>query len=275
MSRGLARSAVRLVGLAFWLVLVAPIARAVGSQPGTLPDARVLVARHDSLVGGRAALEAHQSMHLIGTLTIAAAGIDAPMEILKRRPNQYLFRTAIPQLGEMAQGFDGTTAWSVRPGQGAQVLSGEAAAQMVESADFFGDLHDLGKFASVETVEETDFLGVRAYKVRFTRRTGGVVHEFFNVASGLSAGSSVELRTPLGRQESVTVLAEYREFGGVRIATRIIQRQPEYESVIRIVAVEFDRLSAAALAPPPEVQALLDRAIVPAPDSTSSRTRRP
>ena len=247
------------------------VAFPLGAQTPTLPDARTLVARHDSLVGGRAALEVHQSMRLLGTFTIAAAGIDAPLEMLKRRPNQYIFRAAIPQLGEITQGFDGQTAWSMQPGQGARILTGAAAARMAESADFFGDLHDLTKFVSVETVEETDFFGVRVYKVRFTRETGEVVHEYFSVASGLSAGSSVEVGTAVGRQESITVLAEYREFEGVRIASRIVQRQPEYESVIRIVMVEFDRLTAAALAPPEEVQALLNRAIVPASDSTSPR----
>jgi hypothetical protein len=252
------------------VAMICPAFASLGAQASALPDARVHVARHDSLVGGRAALEAHQSMHLMGTLTIAAAGIDAPLEILKRRPNQYVFRTVISQLGEMVRGFDGTNAWSVQPGQGPRLLSGAAAAAMAESADFFGDLHDLSKFASVETVEETDFFGVRAYKVRFTRPDGEVVHEFFNVSSGLSAGSSVEISTPVGRQESITVLAEYREFEGVRIASRIVQRQPEYESVIRIVVVEFDRLTAAALGPPPEVQALLDRAIVPVPDTTTT-----
>lgn len=254
------------------LATLAPVATSAGAQarPEALPDARALVARHDSLVGGRAALEVHQSMRLIGTLTIAAAGIDAPLEMLKRRPAQYIFRAAIPQLGEIVQGYDGATAWMMQPGQGARILAGEDSARMAEQADFFGDLHDLSKFSTVETVDETDFFGVRAFKVRFTRPTGEIVYEYFHTVTGLSAGSSVSANSVLGVRETITVLAEYREFEGVRIATRIVQRQPEYESVVRIVMVEFDRLDAAALAPPEAVQVLLDRTNVPASQDTSS-----
>lgn len=244
----------------------------IGQRAGAqmLPAAALLVARHDSLVGGRAALEAHQSMRMLGSFTIAAAGIDAPLEILKRRPNQYVFRAAIPEFGDVMQGFDGTTAWAVQPGQGATVLSGPAAARIAEQADFFGDLHDLSRFSSVETVERTDFFGVLTFKVRLTRPTGEVLYEYFNAATGLSAGASTSASSPVGPQENITVFAEYQDFGGVRLASRVVQRQPQFEIVIRIVAVEFDRLDDAAMAPPDAVRELLGRSIVPPPPSPSN-----
>jgi hypothetical protein len=250
--------------LAGLLLAALPLAAAAaGAQTPALPDAAVLIARHDSMVGGRAALEAHQSLKMIGTFTIAAAGIDAPLEVLRRRPDRYVFRTAIAELGDVMQGYDGSTAWTVQPGQGAQILTGEAAARLAEQADFFGDLHDLSRFSSVETVGETDFYGIRAYKVRLTRASGDVLHEYFNVETGLSAGSTSTTDTPAGPQEITTVLGEYRDFGGLLLASRVVQRQPQYEVVIRIVMIEFDRLDEAALAPPAEVRALLERRDLP------------
>lgn len=254
--------------------LIAAALSAGSAKAQTLPTAEDLIARHDSLVGGRAALEAHSSMRMIGTFTLAAAGIDAPLELLKRRPNQFVFRAAIPQLGDVAQGYDGSTAWSVQPGQGARILTGEAAAQMAERADFFGDLHDLTKFASVVTVAETEFHGVPVYRVRLTRHSGEIVHEYFNRATGLSAGGSTTTESATGPQESTTILAEYREFGGVRIATRIVQRTAQIETVIRIIVVEFDQLEATAMIPPDAVRQLIQATIVPPVPTPSTRPHR-
>lgn len=227
----------------------------LGAQ--TLPDARTLIARHDSLVGGRAALERRTSMRLIGNFTLAAAGIDAPLEILKRKPDQYLFRTSLGPMGDVMQGYDGTTAWAVQPGQGAVLLAGDQATQIAEQADFFADLHDLTRFSEVETVQDTTFEGARAYQVRLTRTDGNVVREYFDVTSGLSLGSTVSVRTPTGPVEATVTYAEYKEFEGLRMATRIVQRNAQFDVLLTIVAVEFDRVTAEDVALPEAVKALI------------------
>lgn len=240
------------------LVLAAALVAATGSrlQAQALPTAAALAARHDSLVGGREALERLSSIRYLGTFTIAAAGIDAPLEILKRKPNQYLFRTALGDVGEVLQGFDGVTAWSVQPGQAPRILVGDDSAQAAEQADFFGDLHDLSKFATAETVGETDFEGRRAWEVRLVRPSGDTLFEYFDVRSGLSAGGAVFAGTMTGRVRLVTVLDQYRAFGPVTLATRVVQKAPDFETVISIQFVEFDAVRPEDLALPPAVRAL-------------------
>ncbi|MEX2181287.1 MAG: hypothetical protein WD771_04550 [Gemmatimonadaceae bacterium] len=232
---------------------------AVGAQ--SLPTPAALVARHDSIVGGRAVLAAHQSMRLIGSFTLAAAGIEAPLEILKVRPNKYIFRSSFGSMGEVMQGFDGTTAWAIQPGVGPVLLTGAQAEQIAEQADFFGDLHDLSRFSSAETVGEETFEGRRTYKVRMVRPNGDIVHEFFDAATGLSAGGSATVPGPTGLIEHVSVFSDYKVFDGLGMATRVVQRQPQFEVVLSIVAVEFDSVDERAVALPEAVRALL-----PAPD---------
>lgn len=222
-----------------------------------LPDARALIARHDSLVGGRAVLEGRTSMRLIGNFALAAAGIDAPLEILKRKPNQYLFRTSLGAMGDIMQGYDGTTAWAVQPGQGAMLLTGEQGAQIAEQADFFADLHDLTRFTSVETVQDTTFEGARAYQVQLTRTDGNIVREYFDAATGLSRGSTISVQTPMGPVNATVTYADYREFEGLRMATRIVQRNAQFDVLLTIVAVEFDRVTAEEVAMPEAVKALI------------------
>ncbi len=234
------------------LIVAAPLA-----MHAQTPTPQSITARHDSLVGGRAALEAHQSVRMVGTYSIPDAGIVAPLEILKLRPNKYLFRTTFGPLGEILSGFDGTHAWAVQPGQGAILLEKEMAKQVAEQSDFFGDFHDLSRFAKVELAEDAEFEGRRVQRVRMVRATGDTIVEFFDAASGLSAGSITIVGGALGRSETTTLVGEYRDFGGLKVATRIEQRTPQYKLIISIVSVEFDTVDAAAVEPPESVRALI------------------
>jgi len=235
-----------------WLALAVP--RSARAQA---PTPHSIAARHDSLVGGRAALEARRSMRMVGTFAIPDAGIEAPLEILKLRPNKYLFRTTFGPLGEIVSGYDGTNAWAVQPGQGAILLEKEMAAQVAEQADFFGDFHDYSRFARVELAEDADFEGRRVHRVRMVRARGDTLMEYFDAASGLSAGSVTTSTGPLGRSQTTTIVGEYRDFGGLLVATRIEQRTPQYKLFISIVSVEFDSIDEAAVEPPESVRALI------------------
>lgn len=253
------RTAPRAVALLF---AVAGTTLPVGTARGqalapALPPARELAARHDSLVGGRALLETRQSVRMLGSFTLAAAGFEAPLEILKVRPNKYLFRTSLGMMGDILSGFDGTTAWAIQPGQGPLILGGEQAAQIAEQADFFGDLHDFAKFSSLETEEETEFQGRRVYKVKLVRHNGTVVREYFDVSSGLSVGGTTSIETAMGRMEMVTILSDYKEFSGMRMATRVVQRNPQFDVVLTILMVEYDTIDSSAVALPESVKALV------------------
>jgi hypothetical protein len=221
------------------------------------PSAAALAARHDSLVGGRAALAGLTSIRLLGRFSIAAAGIDAPLEILKRTPNRFVFRTVMGEQGEIVQGFDGTVAWSMRPGEGARLLEGGEKAQVVQQADFFGDLHDLSRFASAQTMGAVDFEGRATWQVRLIRPSGDTLYEYFDRETGLSAGGAVDIPTGLGRVRQKTLYGDYRSFGPLLLATTIVQRQPDFDVIIRIAFVELDTVRESDLALPDAVKALI------------------
>jgi hypothetical protein len=228
----------------------------LAAQNAPLPDARALIAKHDSLVGGLAAFAPHHSIRTIGTFSFPAAGIEAPLEVIKVRPDRLIVRMSIANYGEVMQGYDGETAWAIQPNNPPQILEGLAASRIIEQATFHGELHDLSRFRTIETVADTTFAGVRVYKVRLTRPTGDITYEYFNVATGLSAGGSSQVVTPTGPIENLTIFAEYKQFGSLRLASRVTQRQPGSESVIHIVAVEFDSLDSTATVAPEAVRAL-------------------
>jgi hypothetical protein len=54
----------------------------------------------------------------------------------------------------------------------------------------------------------------------------------------------------------VTVLEEYKPFGGVQTATRARQRAMGIESVMTVTSVEYKPIAPSAFEPPAEIKAL-------------------
>jgi len=259
-SRLHARRTVRLVRSLSLVLLVA--GRASSAQIAAVttpvpPAAEALIARHDSLVGGRAAFERLTSMRLVGTFGVPMVGLEAPLEIVKVRPGRFLLRATLGPMGELLTGHDGTVAWSIQPGQGPRVLQGPEAAMLATQADFFSDLHDLQQFTSMEVRPVERFEGRDAYPVRLVRRSGEVLTEFFDAVTGLSAGVRTSVEGPQGPMEVVAVLADYQRFGDLLLPTTRIQRTSMLETVLRVTTVEYDRADAAATALPESIRALV------------------
>jgi hypothetical protein len=251
---GSSRTALLLLAAVLAPVLV-PVAGAQGQE--TLPTPQALAARHDSLVGGRAALEGYRSMRMRGTLAVTAMGLEAPLEILKVKPDRYLFRAQLGPMGELLSGYDGAHAWAIQPGMGPTLVTGAEGKLIADQADFFADLHDLSRFATVETVDRTTFEGRPTYRVRMTRPSGEVLTEYFDAETGLSAGIAASVTGPMGPMELVSVFQGYQRFGGVQRPTRTIQRNPQFETLLTISAIEFDAIEDEAVAMPAAVRALI------------------
>jgi len=221
-----------------------------------LPDAKSLMEKHNAAVGGRAALDGHTSVKMSGTMEIAAMGLSAAVEVFRAKPNKYLQRISISQLGEVLSGYDGKTGWGINPGAPPQIMEGEALESHKANADFFAGLQDLASYAKAETVELTDWQGKKCYKVNATRGTREGT-QYFDAATGLLAGFVVVVPTPQGPTETSTIFVEYADFGGFKMAKRIEQRTPQFTSVISFSSVEYDKVDPATFDLPASVKAMV------------------
>lgn len=221
-----------------------------------LPSAKSLMEKHDAAIGGRSALEKHTSMHQSGTLTIAAAGLEATIDIYRAKPSFFLQKLVLGPMGEILQGYDGKVAWAMRAGQPA-ILDSAQTQQFKSNSDFFGNFHDMARYMSAETVEIADFDGRKCYKVKLVRVTGGEGFEFFDVATGLGAGIIASTDTPQGKVEQTSIFGDYREYGGMKFPTKITQKGAMGDVAIAIKVTEFDGVDAATFALPDAVKSLV------------------
>jgi hypothetical protein len=222
-----------------------------------LPSARSILDRHLAAIGGRAAVLSHSSTSAKGTLAMPKAGMTGNLEIYGAKPNKSVVKITLAGIGVVTEGFDGVHAWSVSPMTGPMLLDGKQLEEKKFDSDFHSELRDDSRYSSIKTLEQTDFEGRACYKVQLVRKTGGTDIEFYDVATGLKAGSMTSRETHMGTVSGTTVESDYRKFGNLLQPTTIRSQISGVEQVITITSVEYDTVPPSAFDLPVEIKALV------------------
>ncbi len=245
--------------LAGGLLLSAPAVVSAQQGDASLPAASELVARYVAALGGRDAMLRHTSIRSTGQFELPAAGLRGQLELVQAQPNRMMMRLTIPGMGVINSGFDGTHGWSVDPMQGARLLQGRELAAMRDQADFSAALRDAHHFQSMEAVERTELGGEPCYQVKLVWTSGRESYDCYHTETGLLVGTVATQESPMGSVEVVNLLSDYRDFGGLQVATRMRQQMMGMEQILTIDAVAFDAVDAAAMEPPAEVRSLIEQ----------------
>lgn len=247
---------VRRLGFAV-AALTLVVAPRVNAQ--ALPDAKQLIANYSKAVGGDA-WKSHKSARMKATLEVPAAGMKADIEALHMFDSRTFFmKTAIPGMGEVLAGFDGTTAWSKEPMSGARVLSGAEADQAAEEADPAASLRQSANIVKSETLEKTTMNSQECYKVRHTWKSGRTSHDCFSAKDGLIVATQVKQVTQMGELDVTTLLSDYKDFGGIKRASVTTMQMMGSEIKTTVTAWEWDNVKAEEMEPPADIKALLKK----------------
>jgi hypothetical protein len=227
------------------------------SAPAALLEGREVIERHIKAIGGRDVVMAHSSRHVIGTVAMPSAGLTGSFEVFEAKPNKTVMRMNLAGVGEINEGFDGIVAWSLNPVTGPALLEGKQLEEKKLDADFFGDLHPEKRYTSITTVERVDFEGRPCYKVQLVRRDGRHDVQFFDVATGLRAGSIMTRESQLGALSATIVEADYKQFGKVLYPTRLTSTAMGVQQVLTVSNVQFDKVDPSVFEPPATIKALI------------------
>jgi hypothetical protein len=237
---------------AFCLVLVAlPVA---GQDP---PEADDLIQRYVEAIGGRDVHLAPSTLRTTGSVALVGLGIQGEFEVVQSLPDKMTFRITIPGIGEQARGFDGEVGWSVNPMVGPMILQGTELDQMREGAHVLGMLRDRQLVPERETVGLAEYEGEACWRVRIVWASGRESFDCYSRESGLLIASEDTQATPMGELPVTTLLSEYREFDGMLLPTRMLQRAMGQEQVIRVSSVEVDSVEPSEMEPPAAIRTLL------------------
>ena len=235
----------------------APPKPAASAQAAALPPAQQIIDRYVAAIGGRDAILRHSSYRATGAFEMPAAGIRGDLELAHAKPNKMAMKVTIPGLGEMVSGYDGTVGWSVNPMQGPRLLEGKELEQMSSEAEFGNWLRAGSNITSRETVERTEMAGRPCYKVRIVWKSGRESFDCYSTETGLLIGTTTTQESPMGSVQVTSLVDEYKDFSGVKYATRMRQQMMGQEQVLTITSLEFDVVPPSAFEQPAAIQALV------------------
>jgi hypothetical protein len=215
-----------------------------------------VLAKYRAAIGGEENIRKHTARTVTGTFEIPAQGMRGDLTVLAAAPDRMKLTISLPGLGDMQRGYNGTVGWSLDPAIGPRLLDGRELDELKHSADFYDDLHDLSRYASVTVLGKTAFEGQECYEVKLVRASGFEYTEYFNVETGLMVGVKMNASSQMGSIPVTTSVSDYKDFGGVLAPTVTRQKMMGLESVTTITAVKYDPIDPATFELPPAIAAL-------------------
>jgi hypothetical protein len=241
------------------LIVASAVPSLVRAQAAALPPAKELIAKFVAATNSGPVMAKHTSLRTKGRFEMAAAGVSGDLEISQARPNKTMMRINVAGVGQIEQGFDGTTAWSINPMQGPRIMTGKELDAVREESSFGASSRQGPNVASAETVEKTQMNGEACYKVKVTWKSGRETQDCYSVATGLLIASVGKQESPMGSVEVTNLISEYKDFGGQKIATRLTQQVMGQEQVLIINTVDYDAADPAAFEMPAAIKALAEK----------------
>jgi hypothetical protein len=227
---------------------------AVGARANAqTPSGAEIVARSLKVSGMDTALKKHTSMKATGTFSLPAMGVEAPILQVKSATNEFRITVEVDGFGTVEQGYADGTAYSVNPQTGAMILDGAAALNAKRQAMWM-DTPDM--YASMTNVGQEKFEGKDVYKVNLVTKDSSKLTRYYDVQTGLPAGTQSESVTPDGAMQVTAIMMDYKDFGGVMLPAKQVQRSGDNEQVISITKVEWDVATKADWALPAAIVAM-------------------
>ena len=249
----------RRTAAAIGLTMIASASAFAQAPAAGLPPGKELIARFVTATNAAAVMAKHTSVRTKGKFEMAAAGISGDLEISQARPNKSALRIDLPGMGQLQEGFDGTTAWAINPMQGPRIKTGKELEAVREESSFGASSRQGPNVTSAETIEKTEMNGEPCYKVKLVWKSGRETLDCYSVASGLLIASVGKQETPQGAIEVTNLLSDYKDFGGQKVATRLTQQVMGQEQVLHINSVEYDAADPASFEMPAAIKALTEK----------------
>jgi outer membrane lipoprotein-sorting protein len=206
-------------------ILLAVLAAVSGAQSLTPAQSQEkadkILDRFLTLTGELEALKNQKSRRDRGRMSLTQLGISGEVEILAKAPNKMRMTMKIAGIGEIVEGFDGTTAWVQDPIQGYREKTGLELAATSRQADYYMAANYKTHYPKREWISVDTLNGVKVDKVRLHPAEGAPETWFIAQDSGLLLRMDSISHLPQGDIESQVYLENYKMIDGTMEPMRI------------------------------------------------------
>ena len=218
-------------------VVIQPAAKPADAKPADakMPTGKEVFAKYLDAVGTAKAREAIKCRVATGTIKIEAQGIEGKFVIKTSGDGKMINTVDLGDMGEVVRWTDGKTAAEVQPGAQARVISGEDLLDAQRSATLFPEATPDLFFKTIDVTGVEMIDGKECTKVETTSPSGGKRSWFYAKDTGLLVKwSSVKKRGDM-EVKVETVLSDWKEFDGVKVAMAQTQTSQFGEMTLGIV----------------------------------------
>ena len=235
------------------LILIVLVAAAPAQTPGPakpdtakpaaaakLPAAKEILDRYVKALGGREAIEKIKSRVASGTLELVPMNLKGTFEAYAAPDAKSYTKMTIAGVGDLIEGTDGKTAWSVNPMQGSRDRTGAELSQAKLNNDFYRDIRLEKLFPSIE-VKGIEKVGEKdAYVV--TGSAEGLPQEtwYFDTKSGLMLRADLTAISPEGNQPLTVFYEDMKAVDGVLVPFRLRTQTPSFTIVLVSTKIEHN-----------------------------------
>lgn len=247
-----------------WAVYAAAFAIAGGialRADDTLPKAETILDRYIEVTGGKAAYEKHKTEVQIGTMEIPAQGMKGTFTHYAADPDKVYAVVELEGMGKIEEeGVSDGVAWQTSPMTGAHVKTGVEKAQAMREATFNEPLNWRKMFQKVETTGSETINGEECYKVVLTPAEGKPETSYYSKKTGLLLRTVATIESPQGEIETESTASGYKDFDGVLMPTKVIQKAGPAEVIMTIASMKVNEsIPPEKFAIPPDIKALMNK----------------
>ena len=218
-----------------------PPAPKTAAEPSAvrLPSAADVLEKYVKAIGGRDALQKFKTRYQAGTVELSPMGLKGTIESYSRSDDRSLTKVSLAGIGDILDGYDGKTAWTVNPIQGSRIKEGRELLQTKRN-NIYARESSIDKIYKNVMVRGIEKVGERdAYVI--VASTDGLPDDilYFDKESGLMLRSDTISITPEGEQAVKTFYDDYREVDGIKSAFKIKAITPAFEINSVITEVKY------------------------------------
>lgn len=229
-----------------------------------LPTVDEVMNKYLTATGGTDAWAKYKTSATAGTLEIPSAGIKGKMTAWSGENGKSLSVIDLTGFGEVKEGSDGETVWSIDPNSGPRIVTGDERELRLSLAKLSNPLDWKKLFTTIEVVGVEDIEKKPAYKVVGTIEAGKKlpITQYFDKETGLVTKMELTMSSPEGEVPMEMFPTDYREVGGVKIPhknKRVIMKMIELIEVVEKYEVNPE-IPADKFAIPAEIKEIMDAA---------------
>jgi len=205
-----------------------------------LPKAEAILDRYIEVTGGKAAYESRKTEIEVGTVELASMGLKGTMIRYAAAPDKSYTVIELDQIGKMEQGASEGVAWDKNPMTGPHLKTGVEKAQSIREAVFNSQLYWRKVYAKAETAGVETVDGDECYKVVLTPKEGKPETTFYSKKTGLAVKSIATVENQMGEVEVEMRVSDYKDFGGVKMPSKMTQKAAQQEITMTISNVQVN-----------------------------------